>query len=82
MTKKATTTTTADVEKEKTSVSTSKTTRIVLDVPTASIERFKILCNLVGDTQSNMVTKAMDTYVAERKELIDQFVALRTKINK
>ena len=82
MTKKATTTTTADVEKEKTSVSTSKTTRIVLDVPTASIERFKILCNLVGDTQSNMVTKAMDTYVADRKELIDQFVALRTKINK
>lgn len=56
--------------------------RIVLDVPSASLERFKILCSLVGDTQSSLVTKAMDSYVDDRKELIEQFIALRTKVKK
>lgn len=72
----------ADSTETKTSKTSDKYTRIVLDLPTASVERFKVLCNLVGDTQSALVTKALDSYVSDRKEVIDQFLALRTKLNK
>ena len=84
----ATKKTTKVVEKDvtstetKTSKTSDKFTRIVLDLPTSSVERFKVLCNLVGDTQSTLVTKAIDSYVADRKEVIDQFIALRTKLTK
>lgn len=57
------------------------TTRIVLDIPNATMERFKLLCSLVGDTQGGVVTKALDTYIDERKEAIDQFMKLRKQIS-
>lgn len=58
-----------------------KTTRIVLDVPTSCLDKFKLLCHLVGETQSSMVTKAMDSYMSERNELLEQFIELRAKIS-
>lgn len=77
-----------DVEEVRTSVpkvsvaSTSKTTRIVLDIPTVCLEKFKLLCHLVGETQSSLVTKAMTDYINDRRELLQQFVELRAKISK
>ena len=62
--------------------STSKTTRIVLDIPTVCLEKFKLLCHLVGETQSSLVTKAMTDYINDRRELLQQFVELRAKISK
>ena len=62
-----------DVEEVRTSVpkvsvaSTSKTTRIVLDIPTVCLEKFKLLCHLVGETQSSLVTKAMTDYINDRR---------------
>lgn len=61
---------------------TSKTTRIVLDVPTVCLDKFKMLCHLVGETQSSLVTKAMTDYINDRRELLQQFVELRAKISK
>lgn len=61
---------------------TSKTTRIVLDVPTVCLDKFKMLCHLVGETQSSLVTKAMTDYINDRQELLQQFVELRAKITK
>lgn len=61
---------------------TSKTTRIVLDVPTICLDKFKMLCHLVGETQSSLVTKAMTDYINDRQELLQQFVELRAKITK
>ena len=61
---------------------TSKTTRIVLDVPTVCLGKFKMLCHLVGETQSSLVTKAMTDYINDRRELLQQFVELRAKITK
>jgi hypothetical protein len=65
----ATKKTTAKVEKVEAPVKSDngKFARIVLDVPSATVERFKVLCNLLGDTQSGLVTKAMDSYVSDRK---------------
>ena len=61
---------------------TSKTTIIVLDVPTVCLDKFKMLCHLVGETQSSLVTKAMTDYINDRQELLQQFVELRAKITK
>lgn len=61
---------------------TSKTTRVVLDVPTVCLDKFKMLCHLVGETQSSLVTKAMTDYINDRRELLQQFVELRAKITK
>ncbi len=78
----------AEVAEVRTSVpkvsvaTTSKTTRIVLDIPTVCLEKFKLLCHLVGETQSSLVTKAMTDYINDRRELLQQFVELRAKISK
>jgi hypothetical protein len=36
----------------------------------------------MGDTQSSVVTTAIDNYVADKKELIEQFIELRAKVTK
>lgn len=70
------------VEETREDITSLKTVRIVLDVPSNSLERLKMLCHLMGDTQSSVVTTAIDNYVADKKELIEQFIELRAKVTK
>ena len=62
--------------------SSKEITRLVVEVPTESVRSFKILCDLLGTTQGNLVSKALDKYVSDNKELVDQFISLRTQVGK
>lgn len=70
------------VRVEETKPSSKEITRLVVEVPTESVRSFKILCDLLGTTQGNLVSKALDKYVADNKELVDQFISLRTQVGK
>ena len=81
---------TAKVEKKqaetkaevKTTSESKGTTRMIVEVPTQSVRNFKVLCDLVGVTQGQLVAKALDKYVTDNKELVEQFVTLRTQVSK
>ena len=55
-------------------------TRMVVEVPSESVRSFKILCDLLGTTQGNLVAKALDKYVADNQEVVNQFISLRTQV--
>ena len=82
-TKKETKTKAVETAPVKEAQSSSKEiTRLVVEVPTESVRSFKILCDLLGTTQGNLVSKALDKYVSDNKELVDQFISLRTQVGK
>lgn len=53
--------------------------RIAVEVPKANLEDMKVLCNIYGKTQKEMIVRAFDKYVADRRELVKQFLDLRAK---
>lgn len=73
------------VEDTKTSTSSKsksekQITRMVVEVPTESVQSFKVLCDLTGSTQGLLVAKALNKYIADNQALVDQFIALRTQV--
>lgn len=56
-------------------------TRMVVEVPTESVQSFKVLCDLLGTTQGVLVSKALNKYISDNQALVDQFLSLRTQVS-
>lgn len=59
-----------------------KSIRIVIDIPNTSVSSLKVLCDLMGETQSAMVTMAVDAFVEKHQDTIDKFLDLRNELKK
>lgn len=52
-------------------------TKLLIDITTQDLDDFKVICQLLGKTQKEIVERAMRKYLAERRELLRPFLELR-----
>ena len=58
----------------------TKSIRIVLDIPTPSMNNLRTLCDLTGEGQSEIITRALDSFVERNKATLDKFLELRSEL--
>ena len=54
-------------------------TKLLVDISTRDLDDFRIMCDLFGKTQKELVSRALHKYIMERRELIRPFLELRRK---
>lgn len=63
----------------KTSKQRNEMTKLLVDISTRDLDDFRIMCDLFGKTQKELVSRALHKYIMERRELIRPFLELRRK---
>lgn len=58
----------------------TKSIRIVLDIPTSSMDSLKTLCDLTGEGQSAVITRALDSFAEDKKDTLNKFLELRNEL--